>query len=97
MAVPGGLRRVKESLCLDHINSTKHPDFVLSSLADVCRQSIIFDSVAGMVACLELILLDNNVEVFRIKNKMDPAYNSARSVGYRVLQGRGIEYSGYKP
>ena len=54
-----------------------------SRLVDVCRQSIIFDSVAGMVSCLELITRDNNVEVIRIKNKMDPAYNSTRSVGYR--------------
>ncbi len=55
----------------------------VSKLVDICRQSIVFDSVGGIVACLSSILQDKDVEVLRIKNKLDPAYNSAQSAGYR--------------
>ncbi len=49
----------------------------------MCRQSIVFNCVGGIVACLALIAQDTDVKILRIKNKMDPAYNSAQSAGYR--------------
>ena len=54
-----------------------------SRLVDICRQSIVFDSVEGIVACLRLIEQDKDVEILRIKNRLDPAYNSSQSAGYR--------------
>ena len=57
----------------------------VSRLADICRQSIVFESVGGIVACLALIAQDKDVEIIRIKNKLDPAYDSAQSAGYRDL------------
>ncbi len=55
----------------------------VSRLVDICRQSIVFESVGGIVSCLTSILHDKDVAVLRIKNKLDPAYNSAQSAGYR--------------
>jgi hypothetical protein len=55
----------------------------VSKLVDICRQSIVFNSIGGMVACLALIAQDKDVEILRIKNRLDPAYNSAESAGYR--------------
>ena len=55
----------------------------MSRLVDVCRQSIVFQSVGGIVACLAVIAQDKDVEILRIKNKLDPACNSAQSAGCR--------------
>jgi hypothetical protein len=55
----------------------------VSKLVDICRQSIVFESVDGIIKCLALITQDKDVEILRIKNKLDPAYNSAQSAGYR--------------
>jgi hypothetical protein len=54
-----------------------------SKLVDICRQSIIFESIGGIIACLALISQDQDVKILRIKNRLDPAYNSAQSAGYR--------------
>jgi len=35
------------------------------------------------MACLALIAQDTDVEIIRIKNRLDPAYDSAQSAGYR--------------
>ena len=55
----------------------------VSRLVDICRQSIVFDSVGGIVECLGLIEQDEDVKILRIKNRFGPAYNSADSAGYR--------------
>jgi hypothetical protein len=52
-------------------------------LVDLCRQSIVFDSAGDLAACLAAIYWDAGVEVLRIKNRLDPEYDSARSAGYR--------------
>ena len=52
-------------------------------LVDLCRQSIVFDDVEGLASCLRAIADDPNAEVVRIKNRLDPAYDSAASAGYR--------------
>jgi hypothetical protein len=57
----------------------------VSHLLDVCRQSIYFESIAGVTACLAAISRDSDVELSRIKNRFDPGLNSAASAGYRNL------------
>ena len=46
-------------------------------------QAIIFDSPAGVAACLRCIGEDGDARVCRVKNRLDPGYDSARSLGYR--------------
>ena len=55
----------------------------MSLLVDVCRQSIAFESLAELTACLRAIAADPEVTVVRVKNRLDPAYDSADSAGYR--------------
>ena len=50
---------------------------------DVCRQSITFDSVSDMAACLRAIREDDSVAVVRVKNRLSPAYDATTSCGYR--------------
>ena len=52
-------------------------------LVDLCRQSIVFKEVDDLVSCLQLITTDADVELVRIKNRLDPSYDSANSAGYR--------------
>ena len=54
-----------------------------SRLVDLCWQSIIFDDAADISTCLLNISADPDVLIVRIKNRLDPAYNSAVSAGYR--------------
>jgi len=55
----------------------------VSCLLDVCRQCVIFDSVAELTECLRAILKDPDVVVERIKNNLEPTRDSVRSGGYR--------------
>lgn len=55
----------------------------VSRLVDLCRQSIVFDTIRDITTCLALIQNDAEVKILRIKNRLDPSYNSARSAGYR--------------
>jgi hypothetical protein len=57
----------------------------VSRLLDVCRERIIFDRVQDLLKCLEVILRDEDVRIVRFKNRLDPAYNALRTVGYRYL------------
>ena len=50
---------------------------------DICRQSIIFETVAGVNACLAAIAADGDVALARIKNRMHPAFDAAVSAGFR--------------
>jgi hypothetical protein len=52
---------------------------------DLCRQSIIFDSVADLALCLRVMEDDPEVHLVRIKNRMDPSYPPLLSGGYRDL------------
>ncbi len=54
-----------------------------SRLVDLCRQNIIFDDIADISACLCSISADPDVQIVRVKNRLDPAYKSAVSAGYR--------------
>ena len=55
----------------------------MSKLVDICRQSIVIESVQALIHCLTTICEDNDVSIIRIKNRLDPAYDSAISAGYR--------------
>eukprot|EP00282_Hemiselmis_andersenii_P006361 CAMPEP_0114125082 /NCGR_PEP_ID=MMETSP0043_2-20121206/9114_1 /TAXON_ID=464988 /ORGANISM="Hemiselmis andersenii, Strain CCMP644" /LENGTH=242 /DNA_ID=CAMNT_0001217991 /DNA_START=68 /DNA_END=793 /DNA_ORIENTATION=- len=55
----------------------------VSRLVDLTRQSIVFEGIGDLVKCLEAILLDPEVVVLRIKNRLDKSYDSSLSAGYR--------------
>jgi len=55
----------------------------VSKLLDVCRQSIVFDRISDLTVCLRAIMNDPEVEIVRIKNRLDPNYNAIQSAGYR--------------
>ena len=55
----------------------------VSKLTDFCRQAIIFDSVADITRCLNEIRKDRSVSIVRIKNRLDPQFDAARTAGYR--------------
>ncbi len=55
----------------------------VSRLTDVCRQSVVFDGLAGVAACLRTIQADPEVAVLRVKNRLDRTYNARTSAGYR--------------
>ncbi len=67
------MTRFDSKLCLQDV----------SSLVDVCRQSIVFQTVENITACLAAILEDPDVRVLRIKNRLDTGYDARRSAGYR--------------
>ena len=55
----------------------------VSRLVDLCRQSIVFTSIVDLAQCLKLIEDDPEIRLERIKNRLDPAYQSVLSGGYR--------------
>mmetsp|Transcript_18400 Transcript_18400/g.28705 ORF Transcript_18400/g.28705 Transcript_18400/m.28705 type:complete len:536 (-) Transcript_18400:58-1665(-) len=55
-------------------------------LVDICRQSIIFDTVEDLATCLSLIARDGEAQVLRLKNRLDPGFDSTKSSGYRDVQ-----------
>jgi len=57
----------------------------VSRLVDICRQSIYFDRVQDVQTCLQLMATQDQVKIVRIKNRLDTAYRSTASGGYRDL------------
>jgi hypothetical protein len=57
----------------------------VSQLKDLCRQSIIFESVDDITRCLETLLADDEVVVERIVNRLDPAVSAYKTLGFRSL------------
>jgi hypothetical protein len=55
-------------------------------LCDVCRQSIVFTSVAGLLGCLRLLVEDPEVRVLRIKNRLARCHSASDTAGYRDVQ-----------
>jgi hypothetical protein len=55
----------------------------VSWLVDLCRQSIVFEDVDSLACCLRFIIADRDVQVVRVKNRMNPEYNAQQSAGYR--------------
>lgn len=56
-----------------------------SLLVDVCRQTIIFSDVGSITKCMKMIGDDPDVQVVRLKNRMDPSYDGRQSLGYRNI------------
>ena len=57
----------------------------VSRLLDLCRQSIYFESLSGVADCLAALARVRDVEVVRVKNRLDPEAESAATAGYRNL------------
>ena len=55
----------------------------VSRVVDLCRHSIVFESAAGILECLNAMSRDPNVVIARIKNRLDPKFDSGVSAGYR--------------
>ena len=55
----------------------------VSRLLDLCRQTIVFADLSSLSACLGSVGSDREVKLCRVKNRMDPSYDPARSMGYR--------------
>jgi hypothetical protein len=53
-----------------------------AGLVDLCRQRIVFDSLADLALCLRVMEDDPEVHLVRIKNRMDPGHPSLVSGGY---------------
>ena len=58
-------------------------DFEVSRLLDICRQTIYFESVEDLSACLESIFHDKEFKIVRLKQRLDAEYDSSYSGGYR--------------
>ena len=53
-------------------------------------QSLVYESVGALTAGLRVMLGDGDVAVERIKNRLDPAYDSLQSCGYRWVGVGGL-------
>ncbi len=47
-----------------------------------------FEEVEDMVDCLQCIMSDGEVAVERVKNRLDEAFDSMESCGYRSVDGQ---------
>ena len=66
----------------------------VSCLLDVCRCRIVFDSVAGMARCLEVVAGPGPARVVRVKNGLAAGHDAAASGGFRavVLSARLVSH-----
>ena len=55
----------------------------VSRLVDVCRKSIVFETVEDLRTCLAAMWGDTEVVVERVKNRLDPGYDARATAGYR--------------
>ena len=55
----------------------------VSLLMDICREVLVFHDLHDLNAVLHGIQEDAEVKIMRVKNRLDPAYDSALSSGYR--------------
>ena len=53
----------------------------VSRLADICRQLIVFDSLADIIGCLQEIKADPGVSIVRIKNRLSLDYDTFTTAG----------------
>ena len=54
-----------------------------SFLVDICRDALVFETIDQLRATLMAIHHDPEITILRIKNRLDPDYDSALSAGYR--------------
>ena len=52
-------------------------------LVDLCRQSIVFETIECLVNSLKAISEDPEIKILRVKNRLDFSYDSGQSAGYR--------------
>ena len=56
---------------------------------DLCRQSIVFQSVSDLVSCFRTLAKDEEIVLVRVKNRLDPSGGSSASAqasaGFRNL------------
>jgi hypothetical protein len=57
----------------------------VSKLFDFCRQSIYFENLKDLALCLDAIIGDKEVQIYRIKNRYDVAFDSQYSGGFRSI------------
>ena len=50
---------------------------------DLCRQGIVFSRVEDVLQCLEAAADDPDLEIVRLKNRLDPAFDSRATGGFR--------------
>ena len=55
----------------------------VACLADIVRQRIVFDTLADICNCLEIIANDPDLQIQRLKNRFDPRMDALRIAGYR--------------
>ncbi len=55
----------------------------VSRLVDLCRQMIVFEHLKDLVACLEIIINDEEVVIERAKNRMELDHDVKSTAGYR--------------
>jgi hypothetical protein len=55
----------------------------VSLLLDICRQAIVFESVAALTAALLKIAADDDVVLVRMKNRMLVGHAAEETAGYR--------------
>ncbi|EKX55382.1 hypothetical protein GUITHDRAFT_99165 [Guillardia theta CCMP2712] len=55
----------------------------VSRLVDIVRQSIMFEDLKELHACLEMIAEDPDLQVIRVKNRFDRRYDARQTGGYR--------------
>ncbi len=55
----------------------------VSLLLDICRQAIVYESVAALTAGLMAIAADDDVVLVRVKNRMVVGQQAAETAGYR--------------
>jgi hypothetical protein len=55
-----------------------------SRLLDICRECLVFDVLEDLVVMLDRLRQDPEIQIVRIKNRLDPNYDSSTlSAGYR--------------
>jgi hypothetical protein len=61
-----------------------------------CRASVVFDGVPSLLTALEALLVDPDVTVLRVKNRLDPEHQAHSTAGFRyvpeTLTKGGLDY-----
>ena len=62
-----------------------------SRLLDICRELLVFETLQDLVAMLDQLQQDPDVVIVRIKNRLDPAYDTSASAYRDVMVNLRIE------
>jgi hypothetical protein len=58
-------------------------DCDVSRLLDCCRQSIVFERLEDLLCCLQAIDCDEELQIVRLKNRLEESYDALVTGGYR--------------